>query len=87
MTILSDNTYVNADIWLDSDGELLPTDCYMEVCAAVTRWSKCLAEKQESCHIEAEILNDGDKELLPSENTSSSGDVATIAAGNDSKSL
>ena len=35
-----ENTYVNADIRLDPDGELLPTDCYMELCAAVTRRSK-----------------------------------------------
>ena len=57
----SENTYVNADIRLDPDGELLPTDRYMELCVAVTRWSKQLAEQQESHHIEAEILNAGDK--------------------------
>ena len=34
----SENTYVNTDIRLDPDGELLPTDCYTELCAAVTRW-------------------------------------------------
>ena len=39
-----ENTYVNTDIRLDPDGELLPTDCYMELHAAATRWSKCLAE-------------------------------------------
>ena len=38
-----ENTYVNADIRLDPDGELLPTDCYMELHAAVTRQSKHLA--------------------------------------------
>ena len=81
------NTYVNADIWLDPDGELLPTDCYMELHAVATRWSKCLSKRQESHHIEAKILNDSDKELLPSENTSPSDDVTAIAAGNDSKSL
>ena len=32
----SENTYVNADIRLDPDDELLPTDCYMELCAAAT---------------------------------------------------
>ena len=36
----SENTYVNADISLDPDGELLPTDHYTELHAAVTRWSK-----------------------------------------------
>ena len=69
-----DNTYVNADIWLDQDGKSLPTDCYTELHAAVTRQSKCLAERQESLHIEAEILNASDKESLPSENTSPADD-------------
>ena len=32
-----ENTYVNADIRLDPDGELLPTDHYTELCAAATR--------------------------------------------------
>ena len=32
----SDNTYVNADIQLDPDGKLLPTDRYMELHAAAT---------------------------------------------------
>ena len=53
----SENTYVNADIRLDPDGELLPTDHYMELCAAATRQSNQLTERQESHHIEAEILN------------------------------
>ena len=39
------NTYANTDIWLDPDGKLLPTDYYMEVCAAATRQSKHLAER------------------------------------------
>ena len=56
----SENTYVKADIRLDPDGELLPTDCYTELRAAATRWSKQLTKWQESHHIEAEILNAGD---------------------------
>ena len=36
----SENTYVNADIRLDPDGELLPTDRYTELRAAATRRSK-----------------------------------------------
>ena len=83
----SENTYVNMDIRLDPDGELLPTDHYTELCAAVTRWSKCLAERQKSHHIEAKILNASDKQSLPLEDTSSTDDVTTIAASNDSKSL
>ena len=83
----SENTYVNADIKLDPEGELLPTDRYMELHAAATRWSKWLAKQQESHHIEAKILNAGDKQSLPSEDTSSADDVTAIAAGNDDKSL
>ena len=82
-----ENTYVNVDIRLDPDGELLPTDHYMELHAASTRQSKRLTERQESHHIEAKILNAGDKQSLPSEDTSSTDDVTTISAGNDSKSL
>ena len=82
-----ENTYVNVDIRLDPDGKLLPTDHYMELCAAATRQSKCLAKQQESPHIEAEILNAGDKQSLPSEDISSTDDVTAIAASNDSKSL
>ena len=66
----SENTYVNADIRLDPDGELLPTDRYTELRVATTRWSKQLAGQQESCHIKAEILNVSDKQSLPSEDTS-----------------
>ena len=67
----SENTYVNTDMRLDPDGALLPTDRYMELCAAVTRQSKCLTDQQESCHIKAEILNAGVKQSPPSEDTSS----------------
>ena len=83
----SENTYVNADIRLDSDGELLPTDRYTELRAAATRWSTRLTKRQESRHIKAEILNASDGQSLPSKNSSSSDDVTTIAAGNDGKSL
>ena len=83
----SENTYVNADIRLDPDGELLPTDRNTELHAAVTRQSKRLTEQQESHHIEAEILNAGDKQSPPSKDTSSVDDVTAIAAGNDGKSL
>ena len=83
----SENTYVNADICLDPNGKLLPTDRYTELRAAATRQSKCLAKRQESHHIEAEILNAGDKKSPPSEDTSLIDDVTAIAAGNDGKSL
>ena len=83
----SENTYVNADIRLDPDGELLPTDRYMELCAAATSWSKWLTKRQESRHIEAEILNASDGQSPPSKDTSSTDDITAIAAGNDGKSL
>ena len=60
-----ENTYVSADIRLDPDGELLPTDCYTELHAAATRQSKQLTEGQESHHIEAKILNASDKQSPP----------------------
>ena len=82
-----ENTYVNADITLDPDGELLPTDCYTELHAAATRWSKRLSKRQESHHIEAKILNASDGQSLPSKYTSSIDDITAIAAGNDGKSL
>ena len=82
-----ENTYVNADIRLDPDGKLLLTDRYTELHAAVTRWSKRLAERQESHCIKAEILNASDKKSLPSEDISLTDDVTAIAAGNDGKSL
>ena len=66
---------------------MLPTDCYMELHAAATRRSKHLAKQQESYHIEAKILNASDKESPPSEDTSLTNDVTTIAASNDGKSL
>ena len=59
----------------------------MELYAAATRRSKCLAKRQESHHIEAKTLNDGDKKSSPSEDTSLTDDVTAIAAGNDGKSL
>ena len=52
-----------------------------------TRWSKQLAEQQESHHIEAKILNAGDGQSPPYKDTSSIDDITAIAAGNDSKSL
>ena len=59
----------------------------MELCAEATRQSKCLAEKQESHHIEAKILNDGDRGLLPLETTSLTDDVTAIALGDDGRTL
>ena len=83
----SENTNVNADIRLDPDRKLLPTDCYTELCVAATRQSKPLAEQQESRHIKAEILNASNKQSPPSKDTSAIDDVTAIAAGNDGKSL
>ena len=48
---------------------------------------KHLPEPQEFHHIKAEILNAGDKQSPPSEDTSLTNVVTAIAASNDSKSL
>ena len=82
-----ENIYVNTDIRLDPDGELLPTDRYTEIRAAATRQSKRLAERQESRHIEAEVLNAGDEKSLPENQSSSIDNITAITAGNDGKSL
>jgi RNase H-like domain found in reverse transcriptase len=42
-----EHIYVNADVRLDPDAELLPTDRYMELKTAATRQSNWLAEKKK----------------------------------------
>jgi hypothetical protein len=42
-----EHIYVNADVRLDPDGELLPTDRYMELKTAATRRSNRPAEKRK----------------------------------------
>ena len=59
----------------------------MQVRTITWKTPKWLAERQESHHIEAEILNAGDEQSPPSKDTSSIDDVTAIAAGNDGKSL
>jgi RNase H-like domain found in reverse transcriptase len=48
-----EHIYVNADARLDPDGELWPTDRYMELKTAATRWSSCLTEKKEARIVES----------------------------------
>jgi len=81
------NVYVNADICLDPDGELLPTDCYMEICIAATRRSKRLTKQKEQRVIEAETMNAGQKELTPSHDLAVDDDVTVIASSNDGTPL
>ena len=40
-----EHAYINADIWLDPDGKLLPTNCYMELYTAAMKQSKHLIKK------------------------------------------
>ena len=58
-----ENTYVNADIRLDPDGKLLPTDHYMELRAAATRRSKQLTKRQESHHIKLSYIALGSSQV------------------------
>ena len=43
---------------LDPECKLLPTDCYMEICASAVRQSQHLTERHEPQTLEAEVLND-----------------------------
>ena len=55
---------VNADVWLDPDGELFPTDCYMEIHTAMIRWSKCLTKQKAQQVIESKAMNDGQQKPM-----------------------
>jgi hypothetical protein len=53
-----EHIYVNADARLDPDGELLPTDRYMELKTATTRRSDRLTEKKGARTVESEAMNE-----------------------------
>jgi RNase H-like domain found in reverse transcriptase len=48
-----EHIYMNADARLDPDSELLPTDRYMELKTAATRWSNHLIKKREAQILES----------------------------------
>jgi hypothetical protein len=62
-----EHIYVNADARSDPDGELLPTDRYMELKTATTRQSSHLAEKKEAWIMESEEMNDSAQRALREE--------------------
>jgi len=74
---------VNADVWLDPDGELFPTDCYMEIHTAVTSQSKCLTKQKEQQVTESETMNGGRQRSTPIHDLASDDDVTVIASNND----
>jgi hypothetical protein len=82
-----DYIYVNTDVRLDPDGELLPTERFVEVrAAAVTqRW---LLEQKENRVLESKTLN-AHKESLQDDSKSSdeSEDMEALSSKDDGKSL
>ena len=55
---------MSVDVWLDLDGELLPIQQYIEVCAAIARQSHCLAEKLKPRVLESDQMNKQQHELI-----------------------
>jgi hypothetical protein len=44
-----DYIYVNTDVHLDPDGELLPTERFIEVRTAASREGDCLSKRRTEC--------------------------------------
>ena len=84
-----EHIYVNADARLDPDGELLPTDRYMELKTAATRRSDHLAEKKEARIMESEAMNDSAQQALPEGTPPSEDDddIAVTTASSDGTTL
>jgi Integrase zinc binding domain len=85
-----EHIYVNADARLDPDGELLPTDRYIELKkTAARRQSSRLAEKKEARIIESEEMNNSAQRALPEDMLPSKDDddIAVTAASSDSMTL
>jgi len=81
------DVYVNADVRLDPDGKLLPTDCYMEICMVATRRSKHLTEQKEQRVIEFKMINNSRQQSMPSLDPILDEDVTVIASNNDGTPL
>jgi RNase H-like domain found in reverse transcriptase len=60
-----EHIYMNTDVRLDPDSELLPTDRYMELKTEAMRQSNCLVEKREAQILEFEEMNDSTRRVLP----------------------
>jgi hypothetical protein len=84
-----EHIYVNADARLDPDGELFPTDRYMELKTAATRRSSRLAEKKEARIVESEEMNDSAQQALPEEMLPEEDDnnIVVTAASSDGITL
>jgi Integrase zinc binding domain/RNase H-like domain found in reverse transcriptase len=84
-----EHIYVNADARLNPDGELLPTDRYMELKTAATRRSSHLAEKKEARIVESEEMNDSAEQALLEDTPPSKDDddITVTAASSDSTTL
>ena len=78
-----DYIYINADMRLDPEGELLLTDHYMEMHLTAVRQSKCLAERQEPQALEAKVLNNDKDAPSLSQYTPSEDNVTTVASSKD----
>ena len=52
-----DHNFISADVKLDPNGELLPIQCYIELCSAVDRWSRHLAEQTDQRVLDSDQLN------------------------------
>jgi hypothetical protein len=80
---------VNADARLDPDGELLPTNRYMELKTAATRRSNCLTKKKEAWIVESEEMNDSAQRVLLEETPPSEDDddIAVTTASSDGTTL
>jgi hypothetical protein len=74
---------------LDPDGELLPTDKYMELKTAATRRSSHLTQKKEARIVESKEMNNSPEQALPEETPRSEDDddIAVTAASSDGTTL
>jgi hypothetical protein len=79
---------VNADVRLDPDCELLPTDRYMELKTAAMRWSNHLVKKREARILESEEMNDSAwRALLEVALSIDDEDITVTAASSDGTTL
>jgi hypothetical protein len=84
-----EHIYMNTDARLDPDGEMLPTDRYMEVKTAATRWSNRLTKKKDAQTVESEEMNDSTRRVLPEETPplKDNDNITVTAASSDGTTL
>ena len=76
---------MSADVKLDPDRELLPIQCYAELCSAVARWSRHLVEQTEQ-HVLDSIQLNAESSPIPVGPDNDDSPLA-IQAGADGQSL